>query len=120
MRVERPRRAAEQAIEIQPVELAIGLLDQLEEVHGVGDRHHLTRRAHHADVEAADVPWEVVVGRVTVQSLPRAVGRIVVTEALGRPSAAHHQRAAVSTHAALHLERRAVPEALGIFRRLAA
>jgi hypothetical protein len=118
--VEQIEGAVQQPVEIQPVEVAVGLLDELEEVHGVGRRHHLTRRAHEADVQAADVLREVVVGSVTVKRLPRAVGRVVVTEALGLPRAAHHQRAGTAPHAALDLERCAVAEALGIVHHLAA
>ena len=111
--------AVQQAVEIQPVEMPVGLLDELEELHGVGGRDELARRAHEADVEAADVAREVVVGGVAVERLPGAVGRIVVTEALRRPRAAHDERARTTAHPALDLERLAVAEALGIVEHLA-
>ena len=51
---------------------------------------------------------------MAVERLPRAVGRVVVAEALGGPCAAHDERARLTVHQALDLEGHAVAEALGI------
>ena len=112
--VERIELVGQQPVEVEPVETPFGLLHELEEVLGVGGRHHLARAADEPDVDAPDVAGEIVVGVVTVECLPRAVGWVVVAEALGGPRAAHDERARMTAHQAFDLERHAVAEALGI------
>src|SRR3970040_1207498 len=57
----------EQAVQVQPVEVTLGLLHELEEVDRVAGRDQLTGGAQEADVQAADVAREVVVGGVAVE-----------------------------------------------------
>src|SRR5262249_7107461 len=82
--VQLARLRLEHAGEIEPVERALGLVDELEELHRVGSRCEATVAADEADAQAHHVTQEGVVRGVTVQRLPRAVSRIVVTEAMRR------------------------------------
>jgi hypothetical protein len=115
--VERPERRREQAIEVEPVERPLGLLDQLDELAGIGHGDDVPGVADARHVHAPDVSGKVVVGVVRVESLPGAVRRVVVAEALGRARPGDHETVERAVDDALHLQRTAVSKALGILRR---
>ena len=108
------KRTFEQPLEVTPVEGSLDLLHELEELGRVGHRDQLSGVPHDADVEAAGVAREAVVGGMTVERLPRAVRGVVVAEPLRRPCARHHERPHDAADRALDLERDAVAETLGV------
>jgi hypothetical protein len=109
--------AGEQPLEVEPIQGSLALLHELEELDGIRGRYQWPRLAHEADVETPHVPGKAVVGRVAIERLPGAIGRVVVAESLGGPRAGNDERAAHAPHHALDLERHSVPEPLGVVHR---
>src|SRR4029453_8978151 len=76
----------------------------------------LARCGEDADVQAVRMPRKAVVGVVSVERLPRAIGRIVVAEPPRRARARHDQRPRHAADRALDLERDPVAKTLGVVR----
>src|SRR6266511_5100363 len=117
--VEIAERQRQQPIEVQPVQAPGGLLHELEELGRVDGGDEIAGVPHEPDVEAPGMAREAVVGRMAVQGLPGAVGRVIVTEPLGRPRARDHESPRHTAHEALDLERHSVAEPLGVIGPLA-
>src|SRR5207247_10641840 len=107
-------RLLEHPVEVQPVELPVRLLNELEELDRVARRDERARVTDEAGVEAPHVARKGGVGGVAVGRLPRPVGRVVVPESLRRLGARHYERARRAVDHALDPERHAVAEPLGI------
>src|SRR5207247_9347929 len=85
-------RLLEHPVEVQPVELPVRLLNELEELDRVARRDERARVTDEAGVEAPHVARKAVVGGVAIERLPRPVGRVVVPEPLARPGARPRDR----------------------------
>src|SRR5215510_12798668 len=56
--IDRVRGAVvQEPVEVEPVEMPLGLLHELEEVDGVAGGHHLSASTDEPDVDAAHVAW---------------------------------------------------------------